>query len=236
MRALFFIPLVSIFGLGCAQRLDEVDEKINDLQHRASILEAKTGAPIGNDRELLEGQKLADVRSQLSSLRNEMTVMAGKVEALEYEAKRLSARTEAIAQDTEQKLRDLKKQSAGAQGLESSSAASAFSGSASESDFEKAMKAHQDGNYIEAEKGFEDFLKKNPKHAWASRAVFWIGDGYMAQKMYKKAIAKFQDLVDRYPKSDKRCDAMAKQVQAFKELKMDKEAKVFTQVRDGECK
>lgn len=231
MRALFFPPLILISSLhfiACSQRLDEMDDKISDLQNRARVLEAKTGAPVGTDRELLEGQKLADVRSQLSSLRNEMTVLAGKIEALEYESKRLSNRTESISDDLNSQIRNLQKKA----NIE----ASPVSSNAEDGVFEAALKAHQDGKYEEAEKGFDEFLKKNPKHSLAPRAIFWIADGYMNQKMYKKAIAKFQDLIDRFPKSDKRCEAMTKQIQAFKELKMDKEAKVFTQVKDAECK
>jgi tol-pal system protein YbgF len=162
-----------------------------------------------------------------------MTILAGKVEALEYETKRISTRVESVAQDSEQKLREINKKK---EALAPPTEGSVQTAGGADADFEKALKAHQEGDYPGAERGFEDFLKKHPKHPLASRAIFWMGDGYMAQKLYKKAISKFQDLIDRFPKSDKRCDSMGKQISAFKELKMEKEAKVFSQVRESECK
>ncbi|MDB5038937.1 MAG: domain lipoprotein [Bacteriovoracaceae bacterium] len=231
-RAFFF--LAAFFSLvlsGCSQRLDQIDEKIADMQQRTSLIEAKTGGPIGNDRELLEGQKLADVRSQLTTLRNDVTVLTGKAEALEFENKRISARTDAIAQDLEQKLKELSKARPAEARAESTP-----SGANVDADYEAGLKAHQDGEYAKAEKLFESFVSKHPKSPLADHAIYWIGDGYMSQKTYKKAIAKFQDLIDRFPKSEKRCDAMSKQIDAFNQLGMKKEAGVFTQVRDSECK
>jgi TolA-binding protein len=225
LRAFFFIAGLSFVATGCAQRIEELDEKIADIQQRTSLLEAKTGGPVGNDRELLEGQKLADVRSQLSTLRNDATVLSGKIEALEFENKRLSARTDQIVADLEAKSR-----------VRKSEPAPEPAANAPDSDYEAGLKAHQDGDFPKAEKHFEAFISKHPKAPLADHALYWIADGYMAQKMYKKAISKFQDLVEHYPKSQKRCDAIGRQILGFKALNMQKEANVFTQLRDSECK
>ncbi len=228
MRVFLFLSLVSttIVVSGCAQRLDNVEDKLADLDKRASALEVKTGSPVGSDRELLQGQKLADVRSQVASLRNELTVLAGKVESLEYETKRLTTKTEAIDQDMAQLQR----------GSVKKDEPQPATAEAPQSDYDKALKAHQDGDFQKSEKFFAAFVAKNPKHPLADNALFWIGDGYMSQKMFKQAIAKFQDLIDRFPKSDKKCDAMTKQIQAFKELGMQKESATFLKLRDAECK
>jgi TolA-binding protein len=230
LRAFLFLGVFALLCTGCAQRMEEFDEKITDIQRRTALLEAKTGSPVGNDRELLEGQKLADVRSQLSTLRNDVTVLSGKIEALEFENKRLSSRTDQMAQELQQKLKESKAKVA----AEPSSDSPPLSGA--DAEFEAAIKTHQDGDFAKAEKQFETFIAKHPKSPFVDQALYWMADGYMSQKTYKKAIAKFQDLIDRFPKSTKRCDAMAKQIQAFKALGMQKEAGVFTQVRESECK
>ena len=235
MRVLFFI-LSGALLTGCAQRLDDVDEKITDLQKRTANLEVKGGgSSVGSgDRDILEGQKIADVRSQLATIKNEVTVLAGKIEALEYDNKRLSTRLEASLQDNEQKIRELSKQRAAAPVVGTGSPDAG--GKEGDSEYDRGLKAHQDGDFAQAEKLFLDYIKKNPKSSLTDNAIFWVGDGYLAQKQYKKAIAKFQDLIDRFPKSDKKCEAMGNQIIAFKELGMDKEAKVFTQVKESECK
>lgn len=230
LRALFIGSIGSLSLSACAQRMEDLDDKIADIQQRTSVLEAKTGNPVGTDRELLEGQKLADVRSQLSAIRNDVTVLNGRIEALEFENKRLSARTDQIVQDLEQRFKAKQSEAK----AEAQAAAPANPGT--DPEYDAGLKAHQDGEFAKAEKHFEAFLAKQPKSFLSDHAVYWIGDGYMSQKMYKKAIAKFQDLIDRFPKSRKRCDAMGKQILAFKALNMQKEAGVFTQVRDAECK
>src|SRR4051812_1006950 len=109
MRAFLFssqsvvIKVITTLGVlsilsGCAARLDEYDERLESLQKRTATLEAKGGMPVGSDRELLEGQKIADVRSQVAAMRNELTVMSGKVEALEHDNKNLNQRVDSLQQ------------------------------------------------------------------------------------------------------------------------------------------
>lgn len=231
MRVYFFC-ILGLALVGCAQRLDEIDERVVDLEKRAAALEVKTGSPIGSDRELLQGQKLADVRSQVAALRNELTVMIGRVEALEFESKRLNTRTDAIDQDLGELSRSLKKPTSNT----TPEGGVASPAEPEPSDYDKALKLHQDGEFQKAEKMFLSFVSKNPRNPLSDNALFWVGDGFMNQKMYKQAIASFQDLIDRYPKSDKKCDAISKQIQALKELGMQKEAGLFAKMQQAECK
>ncbi len=223
-----FTGLVFFVGLtGCAQRFDDLDNQMAELEKRTASLEVKTGSPVGSDRELLQGQRLADVRTQVGSLRNDLTVLSGKVESLEFENKRLTTKTEALSED----IRTLQRQT---KTLASTSTTEEAAGPQSE--YDRGLKAHQDGDFKSAERAFANFASKNPKHPLADNALFWLGDGFMAQKLYKQAVAHFQDLIDRYPRSDKKCDAMAKQIAALKELGLQKEAAAFAKLRNSECK
>ena len=219
---------------GCAQRFDEVDEKLDAIEKRTGALEVKTGSAVGSDRDLLQGQKLADVRTQVGSIRNDMTVLAGKIEALEFENKRLTTKTEALSEDLRELQQQIKDNSAAP--TTSTSPQAVVAPGVPQADYDKALKAHQDGDFAAAEKLFKSFAAKNPRHPLADNALYWMGEGYMEQKLYKQAVAHFQDLIDRYPKSDKKCEAMGKQIQALKELGMEKESKAFAKMRESECK
>lgn len=212
---------------GCAQRLDEFDERIEDVRARMALLESKNGMPIGSDRELLESQKLADVRSQVATMRNDITVLNGRVESLEFENKNLVSRMNELQEEAAKHSKDA------AQLHET--VVSASQSSDVEGDYNLALRAHQDGNFEKAEKLFDSFLIKYPKHSLSDRALFWMGEGYMARKQYKKAISKFQDLIDSFSKSSKRCEARDRQIAAFTQLGMTKEAGDFSEARSAEC-
>ncbi len=240
---IFFAPLIILLGFtfafnGCAARLDEMDAQMKVLQKRTAALETKGGMPIASDKELLDNQRLADVRSQVAAMRNEITVLSGKVEAMEYENKNLVAKLDDALKDVDAKLSEIEKLK---QDMGQRSQAPAVSGGGSgdsgepEAQYNAALRLHQDGKFEESNKLFDSFVKSNPRHSYADNALYWIGDALIQEKQFRKAITRFQDLIEKYPKSDKRCDALGKQIVALKELKMTKEAAAFTQVRNAEC-
>jgi len=236
MRAFLFLAssvLVSM-TMGCAARLDEVDDRLSDLQKRTALLEQKSGMPIGSDRELLDAQRLADMRTQVAAIRNDLTVLTGKVESLEFENKNLSAQIRDLSLKTEVTQRELN------QALKQGSAAAAagepaLETSEADAQYNEALRLYQEGDFDKAEAAFNAFLSKHPKHSLSDNALFWLGEGYMARKMYKSAGAKFQDLIDNHPKSDMRCEAMTNQVKCLAELGMEKEAAAYSKVRDAQC-
>jgi tol-pal system protein YbgF len=238
MRAFLFLNSIVLISLqfGCAARLDDVDDRLSDLQKRTALLEQKSGMPIGSDRDLLDAQRLADMRTQVAALRNELTVLTGKVDALEFENKNLNAQVRDLGMKAETTQRELnqavKNQSATAGG----GVPAEGELSDVERQYNEALKLYQDGDFDKAEAAFTAFLSKHPKHSLSDNALFWLGEGYMARKMYKSAAAKFQDLIDNHPKSDMRCEAMTNQVKCLAELGMEKEAAAYSKVRDAQCR
>ncbi len=235
MRALFVFILLSVTlsFWGCAARLDDIDDKVTDLQKRAALLEQKSGMPIGSDRELLEGQRLADMRTQVAAIRNEITVFSGRLESIEFENKSLGSQVKELSSQLASAEREIKALKGGAAPAAAASTDEELKGP--EADYNNALKAHQDGEFEKAEKLFSTFVYKYPRNDLTDNALFWMGEGFMARKMYKNAITKFQDLMDRFPKSDMKCEAMANQISCLKQLGMEKEAAAFTKVRSAEC-
>lgn len=218
---------------GCAQRLDDVEERMEAMQKRIAQIESKAGLPIGSDKELLDSQRLADTRSQVGALRNEVTVLSGRVEAAEFEMKGLNQRVNALQTQLERKSIEAESTPAPAPVAQDGPTKTA---SEEELLYTSALKAHQEGDFEGAQKMFENFLSKFRSSSYRDNALFWLGEGFMAREMYRRAITRYQDLIENYPKSDKKCDALSRQIIALKELKMDKEAKAFEDFRKKECK
>lgn len=228
MRVFYFLAAPLVLGIlttSCASRLDDVDDKVSDLQKRTALLEQKSGMPIGSDRELLDGQKLADVRTQVMALRNEVTVLTGKVESAEFESRNLASQVKDLQGRLDAKDREMKTQVQASAGAETGM----------DAEYNAALKAYQDGDFEKAEGLFQAFLSRYPKSSLADNALFWLGEGAMAKKMCKTAVTRFQDLIDRFPKSDMKCEAMKNQISCLKELGMEKEAAAFSKIRGAEC-
>jgi tol-pal system protein YbgF len=74
--------------------------------------------------------------------------------------------------------------------------------------YDSALSSFRTGDYPGAIKGFEGFLKANPKHSLAPNALYWIGEAHFQLKDYRAAIESEQKLLGTYPESSKAADAM----------------------------
>lgn len=90
--------------------------------------------------------------------------------------------------------------------------------------YDEAYAAAQRGDYAAAEKGFQDFLAKNPKHQLAGNAQYWLGDIAYARKDFKAAAAQFVDAYKNNPKHNKAPDMLFKLGSSFGQLNMKPEA------------
>lgn len=90
--------------------------------------------------------------------------------------------------------------------------------------YDEAYAAATRGDYAAAEKGFQAFLDKNPKHDLAGNASFWLADIAYTQKDFKSSAALFADAYKKYPKHGKSPDMLFKLGASFGQLGMKKEA------------
>ena len=74
--------------------------------------------------------------------------------------------------------------------------------------YEAAYANYQAGDYAGALRGFENFLKINPKHALAVNAQYWIGESYFHMRDYRAAIEAERRLLGTFPESAKSADAL----------------------------
>ncbi|MBI5804720.1 tol-pal system protein YbgF [candidate division TA06 bacterium] len=86
------------------------------------------------------------------------------------------------------------------------------------------------GNYDLALAGFNEFIKRFPKHDLADNAQYWIGEGYYAQKKYEPALTEFEKVVGNYPGKDKEPAALYKMGLCLQEMGDKAKARQYWQL------
>lgn len=81
--------------------------------------------------------------------------------------------------------------------------------------YQAAYRDYQRSNFDLAIEGFRDFIETNPNSDLADNAAYWIGESLFSQKKYRDAIAQFDTVVTRYPRSDKVPGALLKKGYAY---------------------
>ncbi len=90
--------------------------------------------------------------------------------------------------------------------------------------YDDAYAAAQRGDFATAERGFQDFLEKNPKHELAGNANYWLGDIAYSRKDFGSAAGTFLEAYKKFPKHGKAPDMIYKAGSAFGQMGKKKEA------------
>lgn len=95
--------------------------------------------------------------------------------------------------------------------------------------YEAAKKVYDEGDWDEAFRLLEAFLKKFPQSELADNARFWIGEIYYNQGLFKQAIIEYQAVIETYPKGNKAPAAYLKQGISFYSLGENANARLAMQ-------
>ena len=90
--------------------------------------------------------------------------------------------------------------------------------------FEAAELDRSRGNSELARAGFQEFMDRYGNSEFADNALYWLGDLAYAEKEYSKALGYFQDLMDRFPESDRIPASMYKGRTCLLELERKEDA------------
>ncbi len=91
---------------------------------------------------------------------------------------------------------------------------------------------HQE-QYAEAERRFDEFIRKYPATDFTDNAQFWIGESLYAQGQYSEALRAFVATVDNYPNGNKVADALFKAGKCLEALGQTQQARqTFQEVLD----
>ena len=156
------------------------------------------------------GADVADLQSQIESLREEVARLSGRVETVEHQA------GEALSKSGSSRSGGgggPGPRSGGGEGEEQ------FSGSPEEvqayRDARAAWRANDHGACIDR---FRAFLQTYPASDHADDAAYWMADCHYREGDYKAAVLRFADVVQRYPAGDKAPDALYRQGEALLRL------------------
>lgn len=91
--------------------------------------------------------------------------------------------------------------------------------------YQQAFNLLRELRYAKAVVAFRGFIKKYPDGRYAHIAQYWLGEAGYAQGNFKTAISDYQALLEKYPASPKRAQAMLKIGYSYNKLKNTSAAK-----------
>lgn len=85
--------------------------------------------------------------------------------------------------------------------------------------YQAAFRLLQNGHYQKAQQALLEYKQSHPGSAYADNAQFWLGEAYYAQQDYVGAVREYKQLLDRYPSSEKRPQALLKMAYSYEAMK-----------------
>jgi tol-pal system protein YbgF len=164
---------------------------------------------------------------RLNQLQQSISLLTGQIEQLQYKNQQLQQQLEKMQADYEYRLDQLEKGKGGGGPRPSapppgpsSAPPSPHAGAApppgpanaanGDQLYHDAFKMLQDGDYAGAEKGFKNFVQRNPQHVLAGNAQYWLGETFYARRDYQNAMAAFAEGYKVYKTSPKGPDNLLK--------------------------
>ena len=183
---------------------DEARKQIQQLETRVVQLE---------DDVKHQTKSMLDLQSQIDALKTEIRNLRGQNEETTHGLQDAEKRQKDFYVDLDARLRHFESVEQAAK--ESATTAAKTPVSADPSDpvpedraFEAAYGLYKSGNYANAAKAFQDFIKTFAASSRVSDANYWLGNAQFALKDYKNSMVTYQKLLKDFPESLKAADAM----------------------------
>ena len=187
---------------GCASTPPEEDPvqiKLHDLDTRLARIE-----------RVVANQSLLELSNQVESLRSDMRAMHNDVDELTNSLESSRKQQRDLYADLDRRMKNLESHGAGA-GAAGAGAGGAGSAQPSDQDaYQSAFALLKDSQYDRAIAAFQKFLATFPDSPLADNAQDWLGEAYYVNKSFIDGQTAFQRVIDKYPQSRKRPDALLK--------------------------
>ena len=252
-KSAVFAFLISTFLIISCATQDEVatiDNRITELEMRNAETRKKSEA-IKSDLKNREGEEqalrhqAATLRQQINALNEEIRILTGRIEALEFSLNRqkqkdveaLSSKQSRLDQVADSARTNDERIDRIEQYLNFETAKTADSTAAAapkivpvvpvvkapkkvteDEIYRQAKQAFDQGDSDTARTKFKELIERYPKSERADNAQFWIGEIYYREKWYEKAILEYQKVIENYPKGNKVPASLLKQGFAFLNL------------------
>ena len=192
------LALVCALPLGCATVAEQrkLEYELNKMRSGSGLQE--------------QGRRIAELSTELESLRAELAELRGRVELAEH--------------GTQQAAEDARaaRQASAAQPAQSLTAGepAATEGPASEelALYRDAYDAWRTNDHATCVDRFGRFLQSFPSSKYADDAAFWLADCHYRQGDLKTSVLRFDEVATRYPESDKAAEALFRQGEALLQM------------------
>jgi len=214
------LAAASLFSASANAALFEDDEArraILDL--RQQVQQQREDLKRANDENASLRRSLLDLQNQIEALRSELAQQRGSGEQLMRDIAELQKRQKDIAQGVDDRLRKFEPVQVNVDGREFSA------DPAEQRDFEAALGAFRRGDFVAAQSGFADFVRKYPSSGYKPTALFWLGNAQYANRDYRGAIANFRALLQQAPDHPRAPEAVLSIANCQIELKDNASAK-----------
>ena len=202
------IPVVLAVAVlsGCASMGSEPDPvqlKLNALDAENQELRAE----LAETQRRLSGLGAVGLGSSVANLEEQLRMLRGQVEELQYKLERQNERQRALYVDLDSRLQGLE----GGSGGSASAVRMQQDSNADQKAYLAAFQRLKSGSYDQAIGAFQEFLGKYPESPYAPNAQYWIGEAFYVDREFDKAWGAFAKVLNRYPASAKASDALLKQ-------------------------
>lgn len=265
-RLIITICALSFLLTGCAlhqdiaileERLLAVEFSNQELQKKNLALQKQVQSDLDSIGETRKSSdrglrtQVAGMNANMDGLQQDVRLIKGRVEELEYGINRKAADYETSGKKDTERIDDVnlalvkidqrliyleqylnvegKGGKPNVTGPAAGSATKPKGATSGKELYELARQAYDNGEMDKARQTFQKLIKNNPKSAQADNAQFWIGESYYREKWYERAILEYQTVIEKYPKGNKVPAAMLKQGMALLQIGEKSSARLILQ-------
>jgi tol-pal system protein YbgF len=162
---------------------------------------------------------MLQLNGQIEQLRQSLAQQRGLDEQLARDVAELQRKQKDSSQNLDERLRQFERGKVSVDGQE-------FVADPTERRlYETALQQFRRGDFVGAELGFVDLIKRYPKTGYLATSMFWLANAQFAIRHYKDAIANFQTMLRMAPEHPKAPEAMLSIANCKTELKDAKGAR-----------
>lgn len=228
MRILFLIPAVFLSGCELMQSQpaeDPVLVKLAELERRLASVE-----------RVVDSRSLVQLTQEVSALERRADELQGDAETLRYEADQTADRQRLLYADLDARIQSLESSMQARGDVTDGGALTPgelpIPEGSDRDNYQVALELLREERYDMAATAFQEFLLAFPDSELGANAQYWLAESYYASSQFAQALADFELVINKYPRSSKVPDALLKMGYCNYNLKQWAEARVnLTQVQ-----
>ena len=155
--------------------------------------ELRTEVRKASEENVMLRRSLLDLQAQIDTLKQDLALSRGQNEQVAKAVSDLQQRQKDLALALEERFRRFEPVKVAVDGIEF------MADPVEKRDYEAAMATFRKGEFVLAEGGFGDFVRRYTQSGYVNSALFWLGNAQYANRDYEGAIRNFKTLLARAP-------------------------------------